>query len=279
MAELKIVGTEKGGDGKSTVAVLLAEMLHGAGQPHTVVDADDQSRVDHAGGVASRLGELLPDQTVTWIGAGPSSAAIEDDPDKLNAHWDQIGKLARRHDVLVDLGANTLQRLVAYLADEGTRERWKRRRIAVTWFVPFTADDESFAKGLKSLRSVVDAMGDDVRAVAVLNERNGGFEAWHGTDEWRELDELAERGVETTRLPRCRAPHAAWTGIQRERLSAFAAYAMNDLDLAEKLGIDEDVAGRAQDRIGEWINAAYTNFGAFIPENAAGNGQAVHQSA
>lgn len=264
MPVLTAVGTERGADGKSFVSVFLAEAKRAAAMPVTVVDADDAGRL--ADGVpASRLGEVLSEHEVILFGAGPADSAIEADADVLNQFWDELGQLARRGDVLVDMGANVVQKFTRYAAEMNIDRRWSQREISIQCVVPICNSDDSFAKGIKTLRNLRAAL-PSASIFALLNYRDGPFVHWQGTDDWAALKRLEHDRVRILELPRCDAPASAWAALEREKLSPFVAAEMTEEELAQRLQVNEDVAARAQARIVRWISATYTALGDLLPQ-------------
>ena len=260
MSKVSIVGTERGGDGKTTLTLLLAELRRARGHLPVVVDADDKASAD------TRLAQLLPYHEIRWLGAGPDADAIQEDPDALARHWDALAEIARENDVIVDLGANTAQRLLQYL--ETARRGWKRRGIEVEWLVPFMADADSFAKALKTLESASAVLGADATLVAVRNERGGRFGGWDGSAEMQRLHDLERNGVYLHTIPNCRAPENAWLALKRAELNPVMLTGLDDddiVDLAGKLELDDLVVERMYNAVVKWVDACTTALDPYLP--------------
>jgi len=269
MTKLKIVGTERGGDGKSTLAVVLAGMEEAAGHAITIIDGDDAGRLD-AAGVVSRLGQVLKNQEVVWIGAGPDAAAVEANSDALSAHWDKVGKIAAARDCILDLGANTVQKLIEYAGVMNIGARWAKRGIEIECWIPFSCEDESFSKGVKTVRRLHETI-PGAKIIAVKNGVDG--ELWKGKPEDKELTALEKAGVVVVSMPKCGAPPAMWDAIKAAKLSPFEVVAMDEVDLAKILGLskdDTDPAERARVKVEQWLAALYKSFKGLVPEGVPG---------
>lgn len=265
--KLIVVGTGAvGGVGKSTLVQFLAEMHRRAGSELVVLLADDKGR--DAGGSVD-MADVLPGHKVVWLGAGPDAEAIQADPDALNAHWDQLDAVLAKHSVLVDLGANVMQRLVQFAEASYSAKRWAKKGVTVEVWVPFNNDQTNIDAAVEAMRLASTAFGAG-SLVAVKNERDGAFSAWDGSANEAAIKALSKRGARVVTLPKCLAPLTGMEAARNARLSWFRVAEEDEETLAKKLGLSEGVAARLKFAVEGWIDAAYEAFKGLVPERPVG---------
>lgn len=263
--KLIIVGQEAGGVGKSTVVTFLAEYYLRAEAPLLVLDADDKNRTADG---SSALAHMLPSHTVTWLGAGPSLAAIEDNPDCGNAHWDKVRAALDHGDVILDLGANTIQRLIEYAVRMRAAKRWAEDGIAVEVWVPTTADKINAESALKAVTGAGKAFGAAALRV-VSNRRDGDFDLLADTPQGEALAKLARAGVVFVDLPKAPVPPDGLKAMKAGSWSPFQVVAMGRKAAADHLGLPGPVAERTVYGCEDWIEAVRESWVEVVPE---GNG-------
>ncbi len=271
MTKLIVVGnTAAGGVGKTTLVQLLAEMNRRGGSELVVMLADDKGkRVD--GGVD--VADMLPHHKVVWLGAGPDSASIEADPDALNRHWDKLDAVLKEHSVLLDLGANVLQRLGDYATRMRLASRWAKKGIGVEMWVPFNNTPSNIECALTSLQLGATAFGTQA-LVAVRNEKDGPFTGWDGSPYAKAFKAFEKAGTRVVTLPKCPAPTAGMEAAMRHRVGFFSIADMDEDDVPGALAVDGPVALRTKFGVEDWITATYSQFAGLVPERAgelAGN--------
>ncbi len=255
--KLIIVGQEAGGVGKSTAVLFLAEMWRESGRSFAILDADDKNRTTSG---ASALSHALPHHVVTWLGTGPTLAEMETDPDRGHAHWDKVRAVLDHHDVLLDLGANTVQRLLEYAVRMRAAKRWAEDGITVEVWVPMNADKINIESGVKALTAAGKAFGGAALR-AVRNLRDGGFAGWNGSAQGAALDALEKAGVVFVDLPKAPIPPAGLEAMKRGPWSAFQVCDMGWRDTAQALGLPGPVAERTVYGCEDWIDAVRASFG------------------
>jgi len=264
MSELReciIVGQEAGCVGKTTTVAFLAEFYRESGRLFTVLDADDKN-LTTAGG--SALAHALPHHTVTWLGTGPSMAEMEANADKGNAHWDKVRAVLDHHDVLLDLGANTVQRLLEYATRMRVARRWAEDGIQIEFWVPVNSDKINIESGVKALRSAGKALGA-AGLRAVRNARDGEFGSWMGTPQGLALTALQTAGVAVVDLPKAPIPPDGLKAMKRGPWSPFQIRDMGRIETAAKLGLPAPVAERTVYGCEDWIESVTEAWSGLIP--------------
>ncbi|HLN22814.1 MAG TPA: hypothetical protein VK558_02395 [Patescibacteria group bacterium] len=263
-----IVGQQDGDVGKSTTAIYLAEMHRAAGRNFVVLDADDKHK--KASGESS-LAHALPNHTVIWLGTGPSLAEMEADPDSTNLHWDKVRTVLDEHDVILDLGANTVQRLLEYAMRMHVAEIWAHDGIEVEFWVPFLSDQGSIETGLEALSMAGKAFGKAALR-AVRNHRKGGEFHWTGTPIGNALAAMEKAGVVFVDLPKASIPQVGLTAMDSGPWSAFQVRDMGLAGVTAGLGIDpkqRSVAQRTFFACEDWIKSVTLGWAGLVP---GGNG-------
>lgn len=262
--KLIIVGQEAGGVGKTVTAMHLAEIYRQAGQDLIVLDADDKNLTK--GG--SALAHALPHHTVTWLGTGPSLAEMEADSDAGAAHWDKVRAVLDHRSVLLDLGANVVQRLLEYAVRMRAARRWAEDGIEVEFWVPMLSEKVSIEAGVKALSAAGKAFG--AAAIrGVHNLRDGDFSGWKGTPQGDVLAALEKVGVVMVDLPKAPIPPEGLKAMKRGVWSPTQVVEMGWAEAASALGLDKRVAERTFYGCEDWIEAVRESWAEVVPE---GNG-------
>ena len=262
--KLIIVGQEAGGVGKTVTAMHLAEIYREAGHTLIVLDADDKNRIK----TGSALAHALPHHTVTWLGTGPTLEEMEADPDRGNAHFDKVRTVLDHHSVLLDLGANVVQRLLEYAVRMRAARRWAEDGIEVEFWVPMLSDKISIEAGVKALSAAGKAFGTSAIR-GVRNLRDGDFSGWAGTPQGDVLAALEKAGVVMLDLPKAPIPSEGLKAMKRGPWSPGQIVEMGWAATAEALGLDKRVAERTFYGCQDWAESVGKAWGHVVPE---GNG-------
>jgi hypothetical protein len=261
--KLIIVGVESGGVGKTTTVTFLAEIYRQAGVDFAILDADDKNRT--AGG-GSALSHALPHHDVVWLGAGPSLSEVEDNPDVVNMHWDKVREVLSHRNVILDLGANTVQRLIEYAVRMRAARRWAEDGISVECWVPMTSERTNLECAVKTLSEAGKAFGPAALR-GVRNLRDGGFGAWDGTPQGDALKALAKK-VSFVDLARAPIPLHGLEAMRREMVSPHQIVGLTRAEAAERLGLAEPVAERTLYGCEDWIEAVTAAWKGLVPAEA-----------
>ena len=272
MCECHITATLAGGTGKTVIAQMLAEANRRAGKNVLVVVADDKGR-DDAGRL--EIAELCPGIEASFLSAGPDSAAIEADPDALNRPWDPLNGVLDRAGpdgvVILDLGANVLQRLAAYVERMRVARRWAKAGHKITLWVPFNDDAANVTAALQSI-SIAEAAFPGASLVAVKNARDGAFATWDTSPFSAAFQAFEKKGGKIVDLPKCPAPAAGLAALKEKRIGFFSITDPDEDDVPALLGMTdksaEPVALRTRYGIEDWIAAIYKAFRGLLPARA-----------
>jgi len=239
-------------------------MYRAAGTTFTILDADDKNRT--AAG-ESALAHALPGHSVVWLGTGPSLAELENDPDRGSAHWDKVRAVLDHQDVILDLGANTVQRLIEYAVRMRAARRWAEDGITIEFWVPMNCDKINIESGVKALQSAGKAFGGAALR-AVRNLRDGGFDGWAGTPQGAALAAL-EKTVAFVDLPKAPIPPDGLKAMKKGPWSAHQIRDMGRVETASALGLSGPVAERVVYGCEDWIDAVAAAWAGLVPEGNA----------
>jgi hypothetical protein len=262
--KLIVVGTDDGDVGKTATAIFLAEMYRAAGKEFVVLDADNKNK--SATGESS-LAHALPHHTVIWMGTGPTLDELESNPDAANVHWDKLRTVLDNHDVIVDIGANTVRRLLEYAIRMRVARRWAEDGIAIEFWVPFLSDTVSIDAGLEALNLAARAFGKAALR-AVRNHKKIGFGNLAGTPHGDALAALEKAGVIFVDLPKAQIPQEGqiamdsgpWSAYQVRQLGIAGVAKMLGLTKGDQRGVVERTVFGSED----WIDGTEAAFGPLV---------------
>jgi hypothetical protein len=225
---------EKGGVGKSLFSELASTYLEDLGVPHTIAECEGDAR----------LGRRLGDRVHHHRLGEHDARALAEDPDRLNAYWDNVYAQGLRGPMIADLAANAGKPFVDWLS-VGSSRRALRHGQGVDIALLTTADTSSLmamVNSAKAVRRFLPEAGIHI----VLNPKDGMISADHSGVKLA----LEEAGcVQPITLPICRA--SDW-GILKNLGRFTDVAAMDEADL-EVHGIPRLRAGRALEQMGEWL--------------------------
>ena len=261
MRTAHIFGAEAGQVGKTTLGCHISHRSATAGTRPVVLDADDKHRTA-AGG--SALVNALPDFDVVWLGTGPSQEVVDEDPDAGYQHWDKVRRVLDKRDIVLDLGANTVQRFLEYAVHMRAGARWREEGIATTFWVPTNADTAHIDSALRTAAAAAAVFGaDSVRMV--LNGRDGRFAVFDGTRHGKGLVALKDAGIRVITLPKAKIPPLGLAALKRGPRSAHQVAAWSIDEVATHLGLDKLVAERTKFGCEDWIAAIDAELGDLLP--------------
>lgn len=232
---LIVVANGKGGVGKTTTALLLADLLDMAEADVILMEIDTRKRL------SGYLGEAVNSLEI------PSHRDIRGNRDALIQTYDPVLDALEESDtVLLDIGANEDQLFfewarLGYLADQ------LAELGATAEFVVVTVDEPLSIEGAEYvLREAGESVPGCGRTL-VLNERDGA--------RFRALDTavLQKQGVRVVRMPA--GPSEIWEDLQTAKLRFAPVLAMEPRELREKFGHSRARATRARGELAVWFGA------------------------
>lgn len=198
-----LIGSDKGGVGKSLLAQIMANAHDRAGVPLKVVEIDHQRK----------LTGVLGNRVDLSLGAYPGLADLERDRTAAGRFFDAAYDMWSSQDSLTDLGANVTTTLFDWMKHRDVASIARQDGLTFRFVAVATPDDQALRSAAEGLQRAKDTLGDNVSLVLVLNDTSGiaGFTPYHDTPEWRQLTNLREaHGVSEIMLPRCESSILEW---------------------------------------------------------------------
>jgi len=168
-AHIFIVANEKGGVGKTTVALALADWLTLNGHPPCVIQIDRQDR----------LATALGDQVLT-IASDPKASRLapEEEMRRFNPLLDKIESAANKMPILVDIGAGEVGRFAAWVALVDLAEELNEWQLQCNLVVPFLAESEAIRQSDWSAERLK-AVLPEAHLYLMENRRDGPVSSLH----------------------------------------------------------------------------------------------------
>lgn len=210
--EVVLIGSDRGGVGKTMTAELVATRIECHGVRPVVVEVEAEPRLRDV------LGEAMV-HSLRIAAHGPEE--LERDPSLLYEVWEELGDiiLDAKAPVVVDLGANLTKALAAYLAEVGREGPFGEGDKL--WFLGVTGGDRfslsSVNHGLSYMQQAVPAS----HRWLVINEQNPRF---HIATEAEPVQHMvrAHRLDGVMRLQACTAPVLQTVVDESQRLAHAA---------------------------------------------------------
>lgn len=210
--EVVIVGTDRGGVGKTMTAELVVTRMEAHGVVPVVIEVETEAR----------LREVMGDDMVRTIRIGQHSPEdIERDPGLLYAIWEELGDavLTARAPVVVDLGANLTRALATYLYEVG--EDGPFGTGEQIWFLGVTGSDRFSLNSVNFGLSYMAQALPGCHRWLVINDQNPRFSV--ATDNPAIRTIVQNNGVEgVIRIPACSSPAFEAAVNNAMRLTAAA---------------------------------------------------------
>lgn len=193
-----LIGSDKGGVGKSLIAQLVVHAFDKVGHPLSVIEIDHQRKL------TSVLGEA---RVSLSRDASPALSVTQRDRRATEEFFNPVYEQWCLGDSLTDLGANVTTSLMewarandiqGHVASDGLHFR----------FVAMTApDDQAIRSAIKAVQEARRALGANAEIFIALNDSgigSAGFRPFEGTNDWRTLMSLtASHGAQIMNIPLC----------------------------------------------------------------------------
>lgn len=191
-----LIGSDKGGVGKSLVSQIAIVAHDQAGQPLGVIEIDHRRK----------LSTVFHDRVNLSV---PPIGAI--DPRSRSAtpyNFSVVYEEWMRGNSLTDLGANVSTPLFEWMRKGGVNRLAEEDDIQFRFVSVASPDDQAIRSAFDSLLDARETLGPSATLFLVLNDTVGvsGFAPYEKTEIWRDLMRRVEAlGVQTIRLPCCQS--------------------------------------------------------------------------
>jgi len=200
MPERKIctlVGSDKGGVGKSMVALVMSLVFDNAGHPLRVIEIDNQKKL------TSVLGK---DRVDLSIAAAPDLGEISRSRHAAESFFNDVYMEWTKGDSVTDLGANVTTSLMAWFRHCEIGELAAEDEIDFRFVACASPDEQALHSAVAAFRTAKDTLGASAEYFVVLNDIGGslGFAPYSGNPAFVELKQLESKGeLSLLEVPYC----------------------------------------------------------------------------
>jgi len=191
-----IVGSDKGGVGKSMISLVMTLVFDNAGEPLSVVEIDNQRKL------TTVLGQNRVDVS---IAAAPDLAEIRRNRHAAEFLYNKVYVEWARRNSVTDLGANVTTSLMSWFRECDICELAAEDDIHFR-FVACASPDEQAIKSAVSAIESASVLGPSAEHFVVLNDLSGssGFSPFEQHPSYLDLLDLRRKGiVKIIEIPYC----------------------------------------------------------------------------
>jgi hypothetical protein len=293
MATITVVGCNKGGVGKTTLATILVDMMTAAKRGHlsdavekeiargakrsgqavdamtritelctaaerevVVVDGDVQMGGAAHSALSRRIADTLPYAT------GVSLEALQQDPFAANKHFDMLGRSMQEGGLVADLGAGVVSPFLEWVSRTNLALDLKRAGMRLD-FVTVTTDRAAMTAAADTLAAAEEAFGGydgfDFRSYLAMNEAVSPFSSVVGTPEWNRLVPLVDVGVTLPRsaiirqVSLARGASELFQRFEASDQTPTAILTMSEEAIADTFGVTSMEARRGRGDYLVWV--------------------------
>ena len=191
-----LIGSNKGGVGKSLIASLLVDAYDQARRPLSVIE------IDHEGKLRSALGARIN----LSLGASADLGDIAKDRKNAERFYNPVFDCWQASDTLTDLGANVTTQLFNWMQQCHIGELAAEDGIRFRFVAVATPDDQALRSAFSALSSAVRELGRDSEFYLVLNAFSSGrgFDMYEHHPLFSDLANLRDQiGLKILYIPHC----------------------------------------------------------------------------
>ncbi|MET3105429.1 hypothetical protein AAKU58_000238 [Oxalobacteraceae bacterium GrIS 1.18] len=251
-SQVFIVANEKGGVGKTTVALALADWLTINGHPPTVIQIDRQDRLANA----------IPD--VLTIASDPKATRIapEEEMRRFNPILDKIESAANQKPILIDVGAGEVGRFATWVALVDLAEDMAEWQLQCNIVVPFLAESEAILQAAWSAERLQTVLPNSMLRF-VENRRDGAVSALHPNSAAHSaLDEKLKpcyrNGSPPLKFPAI--PGNSWRSYEASNCRFITAVDLTTDQSMSRTGLSRADAKIARGDVSQWLLNVFDEF-------------------
>ncbi|MCA3581741.1 MAG: AAA family ATPase [Burkholderia sp.] len=247
-----VVANEKGGVGKSTLALAITDKLAIAGHSPVVIQIDRQKRLSAALG-----------QSVITIASDPKAART--DPGKELARFspvlDAVEQAATSAPIVIDVGAGEVGRFSEWAALVDLDEEFGEFGFHPVVFVPFTAE----AEAIRQAHWTVERLTTAIPGAAIIlaeNQRDGCVADLHpASAAWQEwTDKLKPTAASNALIIMGAIPGGSWRYFEAAGSRFIDVVDLETLAAMQLSGLPRAEAKIARGDVAQWLVALFDEF-------------------
>lgn len=192
-----IIGSDKGGVGKSMIAQIMTLIYDKGGFPLQVIEVDNQRKL------SSVLGK---DRINVSLSATPDLEEISRRPHQAEAFFNPAYIEWTKGASLTDLGANVTSSLLAWIRHCDITQLTIEDGIHIQFVACASPDEQALRSALSAVIDARNTLGACANYYIVLNEMVGysGFEPYANSESYKEILKMAKNGELTViDIPYC----------------------------------------------------------------------------
>jgi hypothetical protein len=236
MLPCTLIGSNKGGVGKSLLAQLVIAAYDTAHEMSSSLDISD-TRTDYPLKVIEidnqrRLNAVLGPRVDLSMGAAPSMEDIARDRNANMTHFDRVYDEIGASPSIIDLGANVTSAFFSWARHFNIKDYAAQDGIRFRFVAVATPDTQALSAAISALREARLALGDNTELFLALNDVTGGagYRFFDHGPLWEGISKIAHQGkVSLINLPYCDSLLMEWA---RARDCTIKDLLNNGLDIA-----------------------------------------------
>lgn len=247
-----IVANEKGGVGKSTATLALADWLHLNGQPPTVIQIDRQRRLENTIG-----------KDVLTIESNAKAARLDPEMEmrRFSPLLEKIEMSAGRSPVIIDVGAGETERFTTWAAVVDLEEEFTEWQLNCHFIVPFLAESESIRQAAWSLDRLRSAIPQST-VYLVENQRDGKISTLHPNSSATQAFEefLTSWKNQSTNLTFPAIPGNSWRWFETTNCRFIDVVEMSTTETINRTGLPRAEAKITRGDVSQWLVKVFDEF-------------------
>lgn len=245
-----IIGSDKGGVGKSMIAQIMALIYEKAGIPLQVIEIDNQRKL------SSVLGQ---DRISVSLSATPDLEEVTRRPHQAEAFFNPAYLEWSKGASLTDLGANVTSSLLAWVRHCEITQLAVEDGIHINFVACASPDEQALRSALSAIVDARKTLGVTADYFIVLNEMVGysGFEPYANSESYKEIQAMAQRGeIKIIEIPFCDSRLFE----QGRAMNLHVLEVVNDAEKIAKTGGFDSVTTRVhKQKMMKWLRQTQQN--------------------
>lgn len=197
-----LIGSDKGGVGKSLMAQIFVAAYDQGGRPLKVIEIDNQRT----------LTSVFKDRVDLSLDASPALDS-EDGRGAMHRHFARPYALWAESDSVTDLGANVTSPILNWMQQHDIPSMAQEDGIGFRFLSIAIPDDQSLRSAVSSIEMARRGLGIDARIHLILNDTVGlsGFAPYEDSEIWQRLMAMqASHKVDVLHIPHCSSRIMDW---------------------------------------------------------------------
>lgn len=242
-----IIGSNKGGVGKTMVSLLLSLLFRNAQYPLTIIEIDNEKK----------LSAMIPEgEKVISINATQDIEEIAEDRFAAETHFNTVYDAWGQGDSLTDLGANMTTALLNWFKYCEIGELAAEDGINFRFVACASPDDQALQSAVEAISLARKTIGNSAEYFVVLNQTSdgNGFKPYENNPSYLALKKFDNDGlIRIIEMPYC-------ASILNEFGRAMKLNPIQIIDqidqVVEKAGLDKVSSRVHQRKLMKWLNNA-----------------------